>query len=764
MGPGTLALRDVTLACVDTAHPALALRALARSCSHIDFGRVLLLTDSRPAGIDVASNVEIADSGPIRSRDEYSQFVLKRLVAHIGTPLVLLVQWDGYVVNPEAWDPSFANVDYLGARWFWHDDGHDVGNGGFSLRSKRLLDALQDPRIHLIEAEDTTIGRSFRALLEHEHGIRFGDARLADRFAFEAAYPVGKPFGFHGLYNFCRIMPPAELAALVPLFTPAILRSQQLAQLLRNCVAMGQWSPAIAIARAIRALTPDHLEARLLLERSEAALARGEGISRNDPCPCGSGKRFKQCHGTVRAPAPIQQEASAIDATLMRAIESHPRGNLDDAERQYRGLLALSPEHPHALHYLGVIAYQRGHGEEALPLLRRAVELVSHEPEFYNNLGLALTFLDRIAEAVEAFRSALALRPDHAGVWNNLGLALHARNDVRGAIEAFKRALGIAPDSPQTRWNLALALLHDGRFREGWEAYEVRLRIPAFAGTAWPLTPRWDGAHARGKKILLVAEQGLGDAIQFVRFAAELARRGARVIAKVPPPLMPLMSRVEGVDAVVSSQEDPPPHDAWLPLLSLGRVLDVDTNALPGCMPYLRADAVLQAEASRALHGYSDTLTIGVAWAGNRANSNDRRRSIPLAQFATFLFHIAGVTPVSLQCVDEEDSGGHAGGTERLVRLGLRNSIEGIAALGAAVDLVVTVDTSIAHVAGGMGRPVFILLPFASDWRWRLDRSDSDWYPSATLFRQSAPGDWSRALHDVREAIHAFARLRPDGR
>ena len=173
--------------------------------------------------------------GRIASRDDYSRFVLKHLADHVATPHVLLVQWDGYVVNPAAWDDAFLDCDYLGARWFWHTDGHDVGNGGFSLRSLRLLQALQDPRIELVEAEDLTIGRTFRDLLEREHGIRFGDAALADRFAFEAAYPVGTPFGFHGLFNFCRVVPPAELAALVPAFSDAIARSPQLAQLLRNC-------------------------------------------------------------------------------------------------------------------------------------------------------------------------------------------------------------------------------------------------------------------------------------------------------------------------------------------------------------------------------------------------------------------------------------------------------------------------------------------------------------------------------------------------
>ena len=198
----------------------------------------------------------MVDIAPIESRDAYSNFVLKRLLPFVDTEHVLLVQWDGYVVNPGAWDPAFLDCDYLGAKWFWHGDGMRVGNGGFSLRSRRLLEALADPRIQLVEAEDTTIGRTFRPLLEREHAIRFGSDDLADKFSFEAAHPIGKPFGFHGLFNFWQVMPAAELAALPPRFSDEIARSPQLMQLLRNCMARAVWAPAMAIARRMLAADP----------------------------------------------------------------------------------------------------------------------------------------------------------------------------------------------------------------------------------------------------------------------------------------------------------------------------------------------------------------------------------------------------------------------------------------------------------------------------------------------------------------------------
>ena len=202
-----LELPGVTLCCIDTLNHALALRALRRSSAGIRFGSTCFISD-RPVDEPGMSSIVIA---PLASRDAYSEFVLKSLLPHIQTPHVLLVQWDGYAINPDAWRGEYLDVDYIGAKWFWHTDGMRVGNGGFSLRSRKLLEALQDPRIVLTGAEDETIGRAFRPLLEREHGIRFAAESLADAFAFEAAYPVGVPFGFHGLFNFCRVVPPEEL-------------------------------------------------------------------------------------------------------------------------------------------------------------------------------------------------------------------------------------------------------------------------------------------------------------------------------------------------------------------------------------------------------------------------------------------------------------------------------------------------------------------------------------------------------------------------
>jgi tetratricopeptide (TPR) repeat protein len=753
-----LQLPGVTIACIDTANHALALRALERSSEGVRFARRLLLTDAVPDGVHVPDGVEVAAIAPITSRDAYSQFVLKGLRPFVTTDHVLLVQWDGYVVNPAAWDPGFLECDYLGAKWFWQEDGMRVGNGGFSLRSRRLLAALEDPRIVLVEAEDTTIGRTFRPLLEREHGIRFGSEALADRFSFEAAYPIGKPFGFHGLFNFWQIMPPAELAALTALFSDAIARSVQLGHLLNNCVTAGQWAPAIAIARRILAADSSRDNVRALLAQAEGNAARGVGVGRNDPCPCGSGRRYKQCHGAMggaTSPGPAGPASAPTPETLAaRGMQAHQRGDLAAAERDYRAALATAPEHPAALHYLGVIHYQHNRYAEALPLLERAVALVPEEPEFHNNLGLTLAAVDRTDEAIAQYRQALARKPDLTTAWNNLGLALQAANRVQDAIDAFRQSLRLAPDFAQAHWNLSLALLMAGDYAEGWREYEWRHREATFGAAVTSTAPRWQGEDLAGRTLLLSTEQGMGDALQFIRFAAPLAQAGARIILRAPDVQAPLLATAPGVAAVVRTADALPPHDFQLPLLSVAGVLHTDESNIPAAVPYLSVSREHAAEVASAMAVAEGTLRVGLSWAGNRQQANDRRRSCPLAVLAPLL-ELPDIAWFSLQKGDGEDQIAGVPAAARIRQLDARNDFARKAALIAGLDLVISVCTSNAHLAGALGRPLWVLLAFAPDWRWGLDRSDSPWYPTAHLFRQPAPGDWASVVAEVRAALVA---------
>jgi tetratricopeptide (TPR) repeat protein len=757
----TLELPGVTLACVDTRNHALALRALERSLRGVRFGRIAFFTDAVPPDVMVPGGIDVVPIAPLASRDDYSRFVLKSLAEHVATPHVLLVQWDGYVVNPQAFDTAFLDCDYIGAKWYWYDDAMRVGNGGFSLRSRKLLDALQDPRIELVDAEDVTIGRTYRPLLEREFGIRFAPEALADRFAFEAAYPAGMPFGFHGLYNFCRTVPPSELAALAPMFSDAIARSLQLAQLVRNCVALAQWEPAAALARRRLAAMPEDAEMRTLLARADAGLAQGPIVGRNDPCPCGSGKRYKQCHGALgnaaqpAPPARASPPASSAQSLAQRGLAAHQRGDLAAAERDYRAALALDAGHPLAMHFLGVVTYQRGDAAVALPLLERSAALVPDEPEFHNNVGLALAALDRNDAAVDAYRRALALKPTHATAWNNLGLVLQAANRLDEAIDAFRRALAAAPSFAHAHWNLALALLASGDHAEGLAEYEWRLRIPELSGPIRQRSlRRWQGEDLAGRRILLSAEQGLGDAIQFVRFARYLAERGAHVVVEAVPALQPLLATARGVHETIASGAAIDDCEFELPLLSLPHRLGLSAEDVGTSGAYLAADPVRReaAEATLAARSADGTFRIGVAWAGSPRHRNDARRSMTLAALAP-LFSLPGVLWQSLQIGPAASQLAALAAARNVVPLDPNTPLAFTAALIDALDGVVTVDTSIAHLAGALGKRVHVLLPYAPDWRWGLSGERTPWYPSARLVRQPAIGDWASAVTALRGAL-----------
>jgi hypothetical protein len=259
-----------------------------RKCT---FARVLFVTD-RDFAID-GIDCEVVPA--ITSREAYSRFVMKELAGHVGTDFVLLVQWDGFVVNAGAWSDDFLDYDYIGAKWVFYDDGHTVGNGGFSLRSRRLLEALRDPHIVPDEAEDVAICRTYRTHLEQAHGIRFAPEAVADRFAFEASYWTTPPFGFHGLFNFWMFLDGAGLAAFLSMATPRILGSVQCLRLAKNYIDLKRNDEALMVLRRIAEAHPRG-EAELLA----ATLERGAvpaPASRNAPCPCGSGKRYKECHG-----------------------------------------------------------------------------------------------------------------------------------------------------------------------------------------------------------------------------------------------------------------------------------------------------------------------------------------------------------------------------------------------------------------------------------------------------------------------------------
>jgi Tfp pilus assembly protein PilF len=441
-------------------------------------------------------------------------------------------------------------------------------------------------------------------------------------------------------------------------------------------------------------------------------------------------------------------------------MQAHQRGDIAAAERDYRAALSTAPNHPAALHYLGVIHYQRNRIAEALPFLERAVALVPEEPEFHNNLGLALAAADRLDEAIAHFRQALAQKPDLATAWNNLGLAHQAANELPQATAAFREALRLTPDFAQAHWNLSLALLVTGQYAEGWREYEWRHRAQTFGAAVASSAPRWQREDLAGRTILLSAEQGLGDALQFVRYAATLGGSGARVIVRAPDALVGILASAPSVAAVLRAADPLPAHDFQLPLLSVAGVLGTDEPTIPAAVPYLAAARADVAAIAPAIGAAPGSLRVGLSWAGSPNHVNDRRRSCPLAALAPIL-ELPDIAWFSLQKDDGEDQITRVPAAARIQLLDARNDFASKSALIEGLDLVISVDTSNAHLAGALGKPVWILLPFAPDWRWGLGRADSPWYPTARLFRQPRAGDWASVVADVRAALESWTSSSP---
>ncbi|HEX5128582.1 MAG TPA: DUF5672 family protein [Usitatibacter sp.] len=289
-----------TLACIDCALPRLAARAMALTLGQCEYEEVKLFTDAAPASLaGLDPRVRIVPITAIASSREYSHFVMKELAGHLATDFVQLVQWDGYVMRGEAWDDHFLDYDYIGARWWFREPGRDVGNGGFSLRSRRLLEAVRDDaEVQVAHAEDEAICRTHRALLETRHGVCFAPGPVADRYAFEATKPTGSEFGFHGIFNLPRFMDEAALAELLDAIPEAHFCAASSVSLVEWLAFVGRKREALKYAKRLRALryrgiqeSPGFLERLLKLMPVL--------VGRNEPCPCGSGRPYKRCCGVV---------------------------------------------------------------------------------------------------------------------------------------------------------------------------------------------------------------------------------------------------------------------------------------------------------------------------------------------------------------------------------------------------------------------------------------------------------------------------------
>lgn len=426
-------------------------------------------------------------------------------------------------------------------------------------------------------------------------------------------------------------------------------------------------------------------------------------------------------------------------------------GQVADAEACFRQALSMQPAHPGAHNALGVVLKAQGNAAGAAVEFESALQLAPALLEARNNLGNTLRALGRIEEAVQHYRMALEQNPNNAGTWSNLGSALQQRGDVEGALLAFERALAIAPDFPEAHWNRSLAWLLQGDYARGWPEYEWG--IPAGAR---PLTPRampvWGGEPLPGKTLLVSAEQGFGDTIQFARFLREAKARVGKLVLECHPALMPLLAGCAGVDQVLASacpDQQLPPISARVPMMSLPGLFGVTLASLPGPYPYVTPDAARMEHLKPVipLGGFK----VGLVWAGAASHQDDRKRSLEASQLAP-LGHVAGASFYSLQLGRDPAEHAKAGFPITDLAPGMRDFADTAAAL-AGLDLLICVDTAVAHLAGAMGKPVWVLLPFAPDWRWGVTGESTPWYPSARLFRQDSRADWSEVMGQVAAAL-----------
>jgi tetratricopeptide (TPR) repeat protein len=435
---------------------------------------------------------------------------------------------------------------------------------------------------------------------------------------------------------------------------------------------------------------------------------------------------------------------------LVLLLEKQP----EEALTCFDEVLRIDPRHLARLNRGNALA-ELGRAEEAILEYDRVIATFPNHPGAHFNRGNALHALGRHVDAVAAFDRAAALVPQHAEAWNNRGITLYALNRHPEALASYARALALRKDYADAHYNRSLSLLISGDYARGFEAYEWRGRRTGMAPHRRELRkPLWLGGYPiAGKTILLHAEQGLGDTIQFVRYVPLLVRAGAKVILNVQPELVALLSSIEGVDRIVCRGEKLPSFDVHCPMPSLPRAFRTQLDEVPAAIPYVRASGERLEKWRSRIEPFGKPC-IALAWSGNPAHVNDRHRSIPLACLDPLL-STSGAQFVGIQR-DLRANEAELLPNRRMANLGTElDDFADTAAVIAFADLVISVDTAVAHLAGALGKPVWILLPFAPDWRWMLGREDTPWYPTARLFRQPAIGAWDSVIARVRSELDA---------
>jgi FkbM family methyltransferase len=441
---------------------------------------------------------------------------------------------------------------------------------------------------------------------------------------------------------------------------------------------------------------------------------------------------------------------------LQQAWEIHQAGRIAHAEQIYRQVLAAQPDHASAWCFLGIACHDQQRYDEAIAAYRNALALRPNFPSAHNNLGNTYRMLRRVDDAVAQFDQALALDPQYLLAYKNKGTTLCWEGRLEEAQATYEEAIRRGVADADIHKSLGILRLLRGDWEGGWPEYAWRwqtgeIRLPTLSA------PLWDGSSLDGKTILLTPEQGLGDTVQFIRYAAWLKQRyDCRVLFQPPKVLRELLASCPGVDAWVERLDEAPPHDCFAPLIHVPGVLRHTPDDFPAPIPYLAADEARVAEWRQRLAGYRG-VKVGLVWRGSPTHHADSMRSIPLVQWAA-LGRLAGVHWLSLQKGPAVGELSMLAGRLEVVDLGSSldegtGAFVETAAVLKNLDLLITCDTAIAHVAGALGVPVWLLLGYVPDWRWGRSGSSTVWYPTMELFRQKAVGEWGGVLEEVAQAL-----------
>ncbi|HEX8523397.1 MAG TPA: tetratricopeptide repeat protein [Tepidisphaeraceae bacterium] len=430
------------------------------------------------------------------------------------------------------------------------------------------------------------------------------------------------------------------------------------------------------------------------------------------------------------------------------------QGNFSKAIEVLQRSLALNPNSGHALTAMSDALRQEGRIDQALEPARRGAESQPDNAWAQIAYGNVLQMLARFEEAAEYYKKAMVLEPNNFDAINNLALTLLKMGRPDEAMHWWERAAEKWPEDPNMKANRSLGLLTLGELERGFAEYESRFASQAFKGSLFPEKPRWNGEDVGGKVVLLNSEQGVGDTIQFVRYVPMLAQRGARILIVCPPEVKELLKTIRGAERVLSRGDEEPVFDLWFPMVSFPYVFKTTLDRVPADVPYLSADPARVARWRKRFAGES-RLKVGIVWAGSPQHQNDRARSARLEDFAP-LARIEGVRLYSLQ--KGQPTAALKQVPFEVTPLGdeLSDFSETAAAIE-ALDLTISVDTSVVHLAGALARPVWTLLAYGPDFRWMLNREDTPWYPTMRLLRQPKLHDWTGLMVRVEAELRSKA-------